>query len=306
MSAPTSGETLFERLKRARAGGAAPEPTAPPPAAPAPPAAPSPAPVAVEGVVPPDAPPREQPVETIAPPPPADAPKRRGRPPKIKSAPGADLAALPPEIDRPKPAGKAVVCPACGGWAPLDTKGRFMDHPGVDLDLKPYPEGMGACVTSGDLPDTAFAEVAATKARLASPASGSEQGATGATPYTGGPPPVAKLPAPLSEEIAPGAGGIEAIYVDCLPVKGAHKTRFSMAEDWLAHVAGEAAKANDVADYRLINYTSRGVLATAISASRQLGEVPPVLVVSSHLSGSDVILECLIPFARTVVRGLRG
>lgn len=316
MSDPSN--TLLARLQRVRQGL---------PAAEAAPEAAPPAPAAAPGVVPPDAPAREQ---SAAPAPTAPAEvaaaepeptpglaakidaapaKRRGRPSKADLAARAaaagpvDPEATPPAVEKPKPAGKAMTCPACGGYAPIDTKERYMDHPGVDMDLKPYPEGLGVCVASGDTPEEARATVAKIRASAAVPAAiGTPQSAAEVRK------PAVLKPAPLPpppplesvDELV-----IEAIYIDCLPVKGTHKGAFVMMEDWLAPILKVVAEANNVADYRLISYTSRGVLAEGISAQRQLAP-PPVLVVASHASGADVVLENLIPFARTVVRGMRG
>lgn len=359
--AKMSTPSLFEKLQRLRAGAAAADGSAPPAAVEAPPAAAPPAPSAAPpvGVVPPDAPPRTQPAETIVPPgqpvpvepseddeelatapletPPASlgdtppAPKKRGRPKGSKNA--AKSTAPSPDdggpLEVPKPAGVAKLCPACGGWAPMDTKGRFMDHPGVDADLKPYKAGMGVCVSSADTPEEAQTYVDETKRRQTAPPApnphlGSELdvqalATTGEVKTVPAPAPVPQAPElsrvagpPAPAEAAPGpvavaAGGmLEAIYVDCLPLKGPHKGSFTMMEDWLAPLAKMAAEANEVADYRLISYTSKGVLATAVNISRQAGEVPSVLVVSSYTPGSDVVLECLIPFSRVVIRALRG
>lgn len=340
--------SLLARLQRVRQGlpatdepAAAPPATAAPPPAEPPPAAPPAS--AVAGVVPVDAPSREQdplPPEATAPaaagaePTLAQkidaAPKRRpGRPKGSKNAAkegpavgpsGTALDAPPPTvIDKPIPAGKAATCPACGGYAPIDTKGRYMDHPGVDTDLKPYPEGMGVCVTSGDVVDEAHAAVKKIRARLAAPAPAEDVETTPAVVAIDTSPavraetsaaraagvPVVELPAPPELEEPAADTVIEAIYIDCLPVKGAHKGAFVMMEDWLAPVLKVVAEANGVADYRLISYTSRGALAEGISAQRQLAP-PRVLVVASQASGADVVLENLIPFARTVVRGMRG
>lgn len=77
-----------------------------------------------------------------------------------------------------------------------------------------------------------------------------------------------------------------------------------MAEEILALAGADAAKSENVHDWRMISYTARGVLASALRA--RLAEIPKVLVVTSSLSGADVLIETLTPIARKVVRALRG
>lgn len=317
---PTMSMTLMEKLKLMQAnGGKLPEPVAveTPVAAPA-----AVAQVEAVGVVPPDAPPREQPAETIVPPaavaapdllpgekvdlPPA-APKKRGRPPKAKPA---DLPKTAAELGRKAVGGPAALCPACNKYVGLDSEERFLDHKGVNDDL--LADDMVACVTSGDTGEEAFATVQRMKdlkASIAASAAAKEAADEADRSSPAGtitPGVVAAAPAPAAAPVPANDNGIDTIYIDCLPTKGAHKGLFTLVEDWLAPIAQAAAEANNVEDYRFISYTSKAVLANAISKTRQLGMVPPVLVVSSYAPGSDVVLESLVPFARTVVRALRG
>lgn len=77
-----------------------------------------------------------------------------------------------------------------------------------------------------------------------------------------------------------------------------------LGEEILARAAELAAQAAGVSDYRLIDYKAKGVLATAV---RSLVESLPVaVVVSTSVSGSDVLLEVLTPYAQRVVRAMRG
>jgi PD-(D/E)XK nuclease superfamily protein len=104
---------------------------------------------------------------------------------------------------------------------------------------------------------------------------------------------------------------LEELYIDCMPIKGGGQ--HGLAEEILARAGADIVAdtpkfdpslKDNVHDWRMISYTSRGVLAQAIRA--RLGEIPPVLVISSSLSGSDVLIETLAPIARKVVRALRG
>lgn len=100
-----------------------------------------------------------------------------------------------------------------------------------------------------------------------------------------------------------------ALYVDCLPSKGALATPLA---DWLAPLdaAARAAVVDDngrpspTHDLRLVPYgRGKGYLATAIRAAAQAGQVPEALAIDSLHHGADVALECLTPWATLVVRG---
>lgn len=130
------------------------------------------------------------------------------------------------------------------------------------------------------------------------------------TPSAEGPGTVVQIPTPAVEskkaeapEAKAGSCPLEEIWIDCMPVKGgAHVP--TMAEEVLAPCCAQAAEEAGVPDYRFISYNSKPTLATVIRA--HLSEMPKSLVVSSTIPGADVLLEVLTPFARLVVRGLRG
>lgn len=91
------------------------------------------------------------------------------------------------------------------------------------------------------------------------------------------------------------------LFVDCMPMKGGGVT--THLEEWLAPIAAETARAGETADWRLIPYTSKGMLAHAIRQS--LDTCPSYLVIDSRTSGAEVALEVLIPHAALVIRGMR-
>jgi hypothetical protein len=91
------------------------------------------------------------------------------------------------------------------------------------------------------------------------------------------------------------------LYIDCMPVKGSINV-VSM-EEWLGPIAELAALANEVQDVRLISYTSKGVLASAIRDC--LDTTPAALLIDSRQFGADEVLAALIPHASLVVRGIR-
>lgn len=93
------------------------------------------------------------------------------------------------------------------------------------------------------------------------------------------------------------------LYVDTLPVKGeAEVTDFY---EWIAPAAQAVAEANSVADWRLINYTGKGLLASQIRELIKLTGLPKVLVIPSFAAGADVALEILSPQAKRIIRPLR-
>jgi RecB family exonuclease len=94
------------------------------------------------------------------------------------------------------------------------------------------------------------------------------------------------------------------LYVDCLPLKGG--VPYVLGEEWLKPICEAVAEVNQVLDWRLIQYTSRPALALGIRAAIDGGRLPEAVVVSTALSGSDVLLETLAPHAKNIVRALRG
>ncbi len=109
----------------------------------------------------------------------------------------------------------------------------------------------------------------------------------------------------LEKHPAPGARPVPAVapilFIDALAVKGVEGA--VALEDWLGPIAEIAAAAHDVEDVRLISYTSKGVLATAMRAA--LATTPKVLLIDSRQFGADVAMEVLVPHAQMVVRGTR-
>lgn len=263
----------------------------------------------------------------------APAPKKRGRP---RKNPEAAPVAAAPAARKDK-----ATCPACRGWVGFNADGQFVDHRGVDTNFEPTGEMAPACCCSGDTEaeaqewvDKRIVEIAATgvipekcqlQVGVAIRNKITERVVVPSKPTVpdvvepDAAPPAERtrrrsepMEMPLSASLATkreaevqAAPGL-TIYVDCLPTKGSNVGKFTMFEDWIAPIIRDASEANNVADYRMIPYTTKGVLATAINANRKAGNLPSVLVVMSHTGGADVALECLIPFASNVIRALRG
>lgn len=91
------------------------------------------------------------------------------------------------------------------------------------------------------------------------------------------------------------------LYIDCFPVKGPDRATYVLAEEWLAPLMAKVAADNGVPDYRIIQYTAKALLAQEIR--RALPTVPEAIAVASYGGGSAELLESLIPWATTVVRG---
>lgn len=121
-----------------------------------------------------------------------------------------------------------------------------------------------------------------------------------AAPAAPAPAPAAtQHPVPQSDAL-PGAGPV--IYVDCFPVKGAHKTQIVHFEEWMAPICEEVARKKGVMDWRLIQYTAKGDLAAEVRGV--ISTLPPVIHVSKFAPSADVFLECVTPWAAAIIRGI--
>lgn len=98
---------------------------------------------------------------------------------------------------------------------------------------------------------------------------------------------------------APSAGFV--LFVDCYPVKGLPEGTVDYLE-WYAPIAAGAADASKVDDWRLIQYTSKGVLATAMRLVVANGDLPSAMTISTSAPGYDVAMEVLSPLAKTIIR----
>lgn len=92
------------------------------------------------------------------------------------------------------------------------------------------------------------------------------------------------------------------VYIDAYPMFGGD---LSLWESWSAPVAERAAELGEVPDWRLINYTSRGVFATAMREHIKANGLPKAMYINSAASGADIGLEILIPLASKVIKGVR-
>ena len=89
------------------------------------------------------------------------------------------------------------------------------------------------------------------------------------------------------------------LYVDCYPVKGGHDLVDFL--EWYAPIAAAVAQANNVADWRLISYTSKGLLAAFMREALK-DNVPHAMTIQQNAPGADVALEVLSPIARQIIR----
>jgi hypothetical protein len=92
------------------------------------------------------------------------------------------------------------------------------------------------------------------------------------------------------------------LYIDTYPVKGeATVTDFF---EWIGPIAQAVAESNSVPDYRLINYTAKGLLAAAIREVVKAEGMPKAMTIPLYAAGADVAIEILTPLAKRVIRKL--
>lgn len=102
---------------------------------------------------------------------------------------------------------------------------------------------------------------------------------------------------------APAQGTGTTLYIDCFPVKGQREGTVDFFE-WIQPIAAAVAQSNGVADYRLIQYNSKGLLATHIRELVKAEGLPRAMTIPSYAAGADVALEILTPLAKSVIRKL--
>ncbi len=334
MSNPTpgAGSALMDRIKAAKAKIAAGEPAtnvpatpqatapapatvvaSPPPVAPATtvptvvaqPATPAVAAAVIPsnvptGVVPPEAPPRDQAPETIVP---AGTPA-----PTVQHHPATTFAQATPQAT-PQPVGN-----------PVDTTGPKRGRPTkAEMDAKKAAEDaiLNAEVdkrVAAKLVELgagiAQAPVTISDAEIAAVISDMETQIATLTKEQGQLYSIRdRLLATTKDlEAQAKAGGVEpeglTLYVDCLPVKGA--TNVVDYYDWVAPISARAAELGEVPDWRVVNYTSRGVFAIAMREWIKANGMPKgAMIIRSNVSGSDVAMEILTPLAKRVVNAYR-
>lgn len=103
-----------------------------------------------------------------------------------------------------------------------------------------------------------------------------------------------------AKKAKPSKEGV-AIYVDCLPTKGAHSGEGIDYLEWLAPVAERVAASKKKADWRMIEYSAEGELAAEIHATIKKSGLPPVVLVSGSSRARAPFLEVAGMFASTVV-----
>jgi hypothetical protein len=91
------------------------------------------------------------------------------------------------------------------------------------------------------------------------------------------------------------------LYIDCFPIKGGDRNSYVLAEEFIQPLMLEVAEEHGVVDYRMIPYTNKALLAQKVRLA--MDQVPAALVVTSYGAGSSEILESLIPWATTVIKG---
>jgi CRISPR/Cas system-associated exonuclease Cas4 (RecB family) len=93
------------------------------------------------------------------------------------------------------------------------------------------------------------------------------------------------------------------LYVDCFPVKGQREGLVDYFE-WIQPVAAAVAEANGVKDWRLIQYTAKGLLANAIREMVKAEGLPTAMTLQTYAAGADIVLEVLTPLAKRIIKKL--
>ncbi len=93
------------------------------------------------------------------------------------------------------------------------------------------------------------------------------------------------------------------LYIDCFPTKGEREGLVDFFE-WIGPIASAVAQGNGVADYRLIQYNSKGLLATHIRELVKAEGLPKAMTIPSFAAGADIALEVITPLAKRVIRKL--
>lgn len=114
---------------------------------------------------------------------------------------------------------------------------------------------------------------------------------------------IQKLEAGTATVAVPSQDTGTTLYIDCFPTKGQREGLVDFFE-WIQPIAAAVAQSNGVADYRLIQYNSKGLLATHIRELVKAEGMPKAMTIPSYAAGADVALEILTPLAKSVIRKL--
>lgn len=114
---------------------------------------------------------------------------------------------------------------------------------------------------------------------------------------------VAEQPKPARAKEGISVGSV-VIYVDCLPVKGAHAGEGIDYLEWLAPVAERVAASKKKIDWRCIEYSAEGELAAEIHATIKKSGLPPVVFVSGSSRARAPFLEVAGMYATAVTMGV--
>jgi CRISPR/Cas system-associated exonuclease Cas4 (RecB family) len=118
--------------------------------------------------------------------------------------------------------------------------------------------------------------------------------------------PTEPKPAPVAT-VVPYTAGM-TLYLDCMPCKG--DIEYLIFEDWFMPILSmlqQFANENEKEDYRMLQYSQeKAAIGRATLQYIKEHGLPKAIVVSTGNMITRDVLPCLIPFARTVVRGMRG
>lgn len=229
---------------------------------------------------------------------PSDAPSRASTPEEIAAA-----SAPKEKKTRAKKAEAAPAAAAEGSGAPTPNEAELAQI--AEEKRRAQPGNIrrdGKLLTVGEIED-----LVSGVDQPAAPAPAAPEPAPVAAAPAAAPPAAAPTPPPapaeragalVSDELAVGP----VIYIDCFPVKGPHRQAVVHFEEWMAPICEEVARKKGVVDWRLIQYTAKGDLAAEVRGV--LSTLPAVIHVSKFAPSADVFLECVVPWASQIIRGI--
>ncbi len=100
------------------------------------------------------------------------------------------------------------------------------------------------------------------------------------------------------------ACGCEVLFIDTMPAKGWDREDLPVDLATMMHAFEDAAaKSAKEADYRLIDYKSKGYLALGVKVL--MAGLPKSVFMDSRIPGADVFLSVVTPYVKMIFRGVR-
>jgi hypothetical protein len=94
------------------------------------------------------------------------------------------------------------------------------------------------------------------------------------------------------------------VYVDCIPLKGAHAGTAKPLVEVASAAMVDAAELREVANWRLIPYDGAGVLAAAFEGWIEENGLPPAIYLTSDSPEGRALLSVLELHALAIIKGV--